>query len=73
MVDETAQLDLILDATADLLPRTGGRRIRVALELDVSYAPLPGIRFGAPRSARRARPPAWDVRCAPGPGSGWCA
>lgn len=30
MVDETAQLDLILDATADL--RTGGRRIRIALE-----------------------------------------
>jgi len=48
MVDETAQLDLILDATADL--RRGGRRIRIALELDVSYAPLPGLRFGALRS-----------------------
>ena len=50
MVDETAQLDLLLDATADLTPRTGGRRIRVALELDVSFTPLPGVRFGALRS-----------------------
>lgn len=53
MVDETAQLDLILDATADLAPRAGGRAIRFALELDVSYAPLPGVRFGARRSPVR--------------------
>ncbi|MGO2193667.1 alanine racemase [Brachybacterium sp.] len=57
MVDESAQLDLILDATADLHPRAGGRRIRIALELDVSYAPLPGLpglRFGALRSPVRS-------------------
>lgn len=53
MVDETAQLDLLLDATADLWPRRGGRRLRVAIELDVSYAPLPGLRFGAHRSPVR--------------------
>lgn len=51
MVDETAQLDLILDATRGLLGP--GRRVRVALELDVSYAPLPGVRFGAHRSPLR--------------------
>lgn len=50
MVDETAQLDLILEATSDLSPRAEGRRFRLALELDVSYAPLPGVRFGAFRS-----------------------
>ena len=61
MVDETAQLDLILDATADLPPRTGGRRIRVALELDVSFAPLPGIRFGALRSPVRTAGQAVDL------------
>lgn len=53
MVDETAQLDLILDAArtssgAGLLGR--GRRIRVAIELDAAFAPLPGMRFGAYRS-----------------------
>lgn len=50
MVDEVAQLDLLLAAVADIDPRDRGRRIRVALELDVSYAPLPGVRFGALRS-----------------------
>src|SRR5699024_3741932 len=50
MVDETAQLDLVLDAVADLGPRADGRRTRVALELDVSFTPLPGVRFGALRS-----------------------
>ena len=50
MVDETAQLDLVLDAVSDLGPRADGRRIRVALELDVSFTPLPGVRFGALRS-----------------------
>lgn len=54
MVDETAHLDLILDATADLRPRPSGARIRLALELDVSYAPLPGVRFGALRSPLRS-------------------
>lgn len=53
MVDETAQLDLLLDATADLSPRAGGQRIRLALELDVSYNPVPGVRFGALRSPVR--------------------
>src|SRR5690606_28407544 len=53
MVDETAQLDLLLDATADLAPRAGGQRIRLALELDVSYNPVPGVRFGALRSPVR--------------------
>lgn len=53
MIDETAQLDLLLDATSDLPLRADGRRIRVALELDVSYAPLPGMRFGALRSPVR--------------------
>ncbi|APX31543.1 alanine racemase [Brachybacterium sp. P6-10-X1] len=48
MVDEVAQLELILDATSDV--RGGALPIRVALELDVSYAPLPGVRFGAHRS-----------------------
>ena len=53
MVDETAQLDLILDAArtpsgAGLLGR--GRTIRVAIELDAAYAPLPGVRMGAYRS-----------------------
>ena len=52
-VDETAQLDLLLDATADLSPRAGGQRIRLALELDVSYNPVPGVRFGALRSPVR--------------------
>ena len=52
MVDETSQLDLILDATADLRSRAGAR-IRVAIELDVSYSPLPGLRFGAYRSPVR--------------------
>lgn len=54
MVDETAQLELILDATSDLRARPGDRRIRLALELDVSYAPLPGVRFGALRSPLRS-------------------
>ncbi|WP_394215931.1 alanine racemase [Brachybacterium vulturis] len=53
MVDERAQLDLILDATADLRSRAGTRRIRLALELDVAFAPLPGVRFGALRSPLR--------------------
>jgi len=53
MVDESAQLGLILDATADLRPLPSGHRIRLALELDVSYAPLPGLRFGALRSPVR--------------------
>jgi D-serine deaminase-like pyridoxal phosphate-dependent protein len=53
MVDEAAQLDLILESTADLAPRAGDRRIRLALELDVSYSPLPGVRFGALRSPVR--------------------
>ncbi|GAA1487030.1 alanine racemase [Brachybacterium fresconis] len=51
MVDEVAQLELLLDATSDV--RDGTRPIRVAIELDVSYAPLPGIRFGAHRSPVR--------------------
>lgn len=56
MVDETAQLDLILDAARApsgapvLSPR---RRIRVAIELDAAYAPLPGVRMGALRSPLR--------------------
>ncbi|MDN5821767.1 MAG: alanine racemase, partial [Brachybacterium sp.] len=54
MVDETAQLDLILGAVADLDSRLVGRPIRIALELDVSYAPLPGVRFGALRSPVRS-------------------
>ncbi|WP_193106195.1 alanine racemase [Brachybacterium sp. FME24] len=53
MVDETAQLALILDVTAEMGLRRGGRRLRVAIELDVSYAPLPGVRFGAYRSPVR--------------------
>ena len=61
MVDETAQLDLILDATADLRSRAGGRRLRIALELDVSYAPLPGVRFGALRSPVRTPAQAVDL------------
>ena len=61
MVDETAQLDLILDATADLRSRAGGRRLRIALELDVSYAPLPGVRFGALRSPVRTPAQAEDL------------
>lgn len=48
MVDETAHLDLIEHATAGVL--SPGRQIRVAVELDASYAPLRGIRFGAHRS-----------------------
>ena len=48
MVDETAQLELILAASTGHLP--AGAEIRVAIELDVSYAPLPGLRFGAFRS-----------------------
>ncbi|ASK66820.1 alanine racemase [Brachybacterium avium] len=54
MVDETAQLDLILDAVADLESRLTEHPIRIALELDVSYAPLPGVRFGALRSPVRS-------------------
>ena len=54
MVDETAQLELILDATSDLRGRPGQRPIRIALELDVSYEPLPGVRFGALRSPIRS-------------------
>lgn len=54
MVDETAQLDLLLEATADLAPRAGDLRLRVALEVDVSYAPLPGVRLGALRSPLRS-------------------
>ena len=56
MVDETAQLDLILDAARVpsgapvLSPR---RRIRVAIELDAAYSPLPGVRMGALRSPLR--------------------
>lgn len=56
MVDETAQLDLILDAARApsgapvLSPR---RRIRVAIELDAAYSPLPGVRMGALRSPLR--------------------
>ena len=53
MVDEVAQLELISAAIADLAPLPGGSRIRVAIELDVSYAPLPGVRFGAFRSPVR--------------------
>ncbi|GAA1488260.1 alanine racemase [Brachybacterium sacelli] len=51
MVDEVAQLDLLLEATAGL--RDVARPIRLALELDVSFAPLPGVRFGAHRSPVR--------------------
>ena len=56
MVDETAQLDLILDAARApsgapvLSPR---RRIRVAIELEAAYSPLPGVRMGALRSPLR--------------------
>lgn len=53
MVDETAQLDLILDATADMWPRRGGRRLRIAIELDVSYVPVRGLHVGALRSPVR--------------------
>lgn len=48
MVDEIAHLDLIEHAAAGILGP--GRRIRVAVELDASYAPMPGVRFGAFRS-----------------------
>lgn len=56
MVDETAQLDLILDAArapsgAPVLSQR--RRIRVAIELDAAYSPLPGVRMGALRSPLR--------------------
>ncbi|MDO5662880.1 MAG: alanine racemase, partial [Brachybacterium sp.] len=51
MVDEVAHLELLRAITADVLPP--GARLRVALELDVSYAPLPGVRFGALRSPCR--------------------
>lgn len=53
MIDETAQLDLILGAVADLRPRGEGDRLRIALEFDVSFTPLPGVRFGALRSPVR--------------------
>ncbi|GAA4524940.1 alanine racemase [Brachybacterium paraconglomeratum] len=53
MVDETAHLDLLLEATSDLRPLSAGRRFRLALELDVSYIPAPGVRFGAFRSPLR--------------------
>ena len=51
MVDETAHLDLILTAARGAAGPA--RSIRVAIELDVSYAPLPGVRFGAHRSPLR--------------------
>lgn len=54
MVDEVAQLDLLREATADPRGRAGARPLRVALELDVSFAPLPGVRFGALRSPVRS-------------------
>ncbi|MGO1480606.1 MAG: alanine racemase [Brachybacterium sp.] len=56
MVDETAQFDLIqevADETGELGSAPDGRRIRVAIELDVSYEPVPGVRFGAYRSPVR--------------------
>lgn len=53
MVDESAQADLILAATADLRPGRDRPPLRVALEVDVSYAPLPGVRVGAHRSPVR--------------------
>lgn len=56
MVDETAQLDLILDTARapSSAPVLGpGRTIRVAIELDAAYAPLPGVRMGALRSPLR--------------------
>ena len=52
MVDETAQLDLILDAARGAASRRAP--LRVAIELDVSYAPLRGVRFGAHRSPLRS-------------------
>ena len=48
MVDETAQLELIAHAAAPYLGTSG--RIRVCIELDVSYAPVRGVRLGALRS-----------------------
>ena len=53
MVDETAQLDMIVAATRDLRPGRDRPPLRVAIEVDVSYAPLPGVRFGAYRSPVR--------------------
>lgn len=52
MVDETAHLDLIADATTGV--HLGGTPIRVALELDASFAPVPSVRFGAHRSPMHA-------------------
>lgn len=48
MVDEAAHVELIEAAAASHLP--AGQHIRVAIELDVSYAPLPGVHLGALRS-----------------------
>lgn len=61
MVDEPAQLDLILDALADRRGRLAAHPVRIALELDVSYAPLPGVRFGALRSPVRTPAQAADL------------
>ncbi|GAA1320845.1 alanine racemase [Brachybacterium rhamnosum] len=53
MVDGTAQLDMMVAATRDLRPGRDRPPLRVAIELDVSYAPAPGLRFGAHRSPVR--------------------
>src|SRR5699024_9951928 len=64
MVDETAQMDLILDAARArsgapvLSPR---RRIRVAIELDADYSPMHGVRMGALSSPQRSSPPVLDL------------
>lgn len=44
MVDDVAQLDLLGAAAPGHAP------LRIALELDASYQPLPGVRIGAARS-----------------------
>lgn len=48
MVDEPAHVELIDAAAGPHLP--AGETVRVAIELDVSYAPLPGVHLGALRS-----------------------
>src|SRR5699024_9635353 len=76
MVDETAQLDLILDAARArsgapvLSPR---RRIRVAIELDAAYSPLPGCGWApcAPRCAAPTRCSTSPVRCRTAPVCPW--
>lgn len=51
MVDSAAHVDLIADAVRGTLP--AGVQIRLALELDVSYHPVKGVRLGAFRSPLR--------------------